>query len=194
LARHYVALDLETTGLNPQTDAIIEVGAVRFTRDGILDTYQTLVNPRRHVPAAVWMLTGIGDEDVRAAPPIEAVAGTIEDFIGDSVLVGHNVIGFDAPLLDGAGIRYGADIYDTQELATLLVPGLSHYGLAALLEHFGVAFPLQHRAQADAEATRELFLRLLAAAARLRPETLAQAAQWLTPTAWPWRAFFREAG
>ena len=70
----YVALDLETTGLDPQSDAIIEIGAVKFTREGVVDQFATLVNPYRPIPERVQQLTGIRHEDVRDAPPLEADA------------------------------------------------------------------------------------------------------------------------
>ncbi|MDO8615757.1 MAG: helicase C-terminal domain-containing protein [Dehalococcoidia bacterium] len=192
MATEYVALDLETTGLNRDTDAIIEIGAVRFSREGVLDTFETLVNPRRPLGLAVQALTGITDEELRQAPPLEAVAADFENFLGDAVLVGHNALDFDAVFLDRAGIRHSGTVYDTQELAGLLLPGLTEYGLAALAAHCGIEFPVRHRAPADAEASRALFLALQEAAARLPREVLGQIAQWLTPTAWPWRGFFAE--
>ncbi|MBI2912973.1 MAG: 3'-5' exoribonuclease [Chloroflexi bacterium] len=193
MATNYVSLDLETTGLDAEADVIIEIGAVRFDSDGVRDRFSALVNPRRSIPPRVQSLTGISEADVRGTPPLEVVAGDLERFLDGAVLVGHNVIGFDARFLDAAGIRHGDAIYDTQDLATLLLPGLPEYGLAALCERLGVAFPVQHRAPADAEATRELFLALQEVACRLPVDVLGQVAQWLTPTAWPWRGFFREA-
>jgi len=193
LATTYVSLDLETSGLDLEDDAIIEVGAVRFDGDGVQDRFSTLVNPRRSIPQRIQSLTGISEADVRGAPPLEAVAGDLERFLDGAILVGHNVIGFDVRFLDAASIRHGEAIYDTQDLATLLLPGLPEYSLAALAEHFGVSFPVQHRALADAEAARDLFLALRETASRLPLDVLGQVAQWLTPTAWPWRGFFREA-
>src|SRR3990172_13118127 len=74
----YVAFDLETTGLDPQSDAIIEIGAVKFTREGVLARFDTLVNPHRPIPERVQQLTGIRHEDVRRAPPPAVVAGGME--------------------------------------------------------------------------------------------------------------------
>ena len=153
----YVALDLETTGLDPRTDTIIEVGAVRFDASGVHGHFSELLNPRRPIPLRIQELTGIGDDEVRQAPTLEAIAPDLEVFLKDAVLVGHNVGGFDVRFLDAAGIRHGESIYDTFDLATLLLPGLSEYNLAALASYFQIRFPIQHRALADAEATRELF-------------------------------------
>jgi len=192
LARTYVSLDLETTGLDPQSDAIIEIGAVRFTREGVLDRFSTFVNPRQPIPDRIPALTGIRPADVQDAPPLEVVARDLEEFIEGWVLVGSNFVGFDAPMLDAKGIRRGQEIYDTRDLANLLLPGLPDYGLAALTHHLGIEMRSYHRALADAEMAREVLLALLARAAALPADVLSQVAAWLTPTAWPWRNFFRE--
>jgi DNA polymerase-3 subunit epsilon/ATP-dependent DNA helicase DinG len=158
----------------------------------VLDTFEALVNPQRPIPLAVQTLTGIGDADVAGAPLLGAIAGEIEAFLVDGILVGHNVLGFDTQFLETAGVRHRDVVYDTQELATLLLPGLSEYGLAALSAHLGIAFPVHHRALGDAEAARLLFLALRERALSLPLGVLDQAAQWLTPTAWPFRSFFRQ--
>ena len=188
----YVALDLETTGLDLETDEIIEIGAVRFDENGVLDSFQTLVNPGRPISPAVVTLTGITDEAVRAAPPVWAVAPKLEEFLGDSPVVGQNVLGFDVLFLRRAGVRHSENVYDTHLLAEMLLPGLAEYGLAALCERFEIPFGVQHRAAADAEASRLLFLRLREICAQLPAQTLLQAVQWLSLTACPYRAFFRE--
>ncbi|MDP2673558.1 MAG: helicase C-terminal domain-containing protein [Dehalococcoidia bacterium] len=188
----YVALDLETTGLDPQSDAIIEIGAVKFTREGVVDQFATLVNPHRPIPERVQILTGIRQEDVQDAPPLEAVAADLETFIEGCPLVGSNVIGFDAPLLDARGVGRSPEIYDTHDLASLLLPGLAEYGLAGLARHFEIDMPVHHRAPADAETSRQVFLALAREATALPADVLSQVAEWLAPTAWPWRGFFRE--
>lgn len=189
----YVALDLETTGLDPERDRIIEIGAVRFSRDGVIGTFHTLVNPRRPVPRAVQQLTGITEAELAQAPGLELVAADLEEFIRGRVLVGHNIYGFDAPLLEAQGIRHSGELYDTQFIASVVLPSLGNYGLSDLAAYFGIAFPVQHRAGGDAEAARVVFLRLLDRALELPAEALGQIAQWLTPTQLPWRGFFREA-
>jgi DNA polymerase III epsilon subunit family exonuclease len=194
MAQEYVAFDLETTGLDVNQDTIIEIGAVRFTRAGdVLGTYTTLVRPTREVPEVVQQLTGIREGDLRAAPPLEAVAGDFERFIEGGVLVGQNIVRFDAPILDRDGIRRPPSLYDTADLSHILMPGLGQWSLAGLAGHFSVPFEVQHRALADAEAARGVFLALIERALSLPEEVLAQVAQWLVPTALPWRGFFREA-
>ncbi len=193
MARTYVSLDLETTGLDPQSDAVIEIGAVKFSRESVLDRLSTFVNPYRPIPERVQALTGISQADVQDAPPLEAVAADLEKFIDGCPLVGSNVIGFDAPMLDAKGIRRGEEIYDTHDLATFLLPGLSEYGLAALAQHLEIEMPVHHRALPDAETAREVLLALFSRADALPADVLSQVAAWLAATAWPWRNFFREA-
>ena len=188
----YVALDLETTGLDLENDEIIEIGAVQFGADGVLDRFQALVNPGRPISPPVVELTGITDEAVRSAPPIWSVAPALEDFVGDSPIVGQNVLGFDIQFLRRAGVRHSENVYDTHLLAEMLLPGLADYGLAALCERFGIAQDVRHRALADAEAAQQLFIALRRRCAALAPEVLGQADQWLALTAWPSRGFFRE--
>jgi DNA polymerase-3 subunit epsilon/ATP-dependent DNA helicase DinG len=191
LAGTFIALDLETTGLDLENDAIIEIGAVRFDDSGaVIETYEALVNPGRPLPAGVQDLTGITERDLAEAPPLFLLAPQIQAFIGDAPLVGHNVVGFDSPFLTRAGIITSPHLYDTQDIASLLLPGLPEYSLAALAESFGIEFPVRHRALADAQATRALFLGLCEKARVLPADVLAQVAQWLAPTEYPWRTFF----
>jgi DNA polymerase-3 subunit epsilon/ATP-dependent DNA helicase DinG len=192
LTQTYVAIDLETTGLDIGRDSIIEVGAIRFTLEGEVDTFQALVRPPRDIPLAVERLTGISQADLADAPPIEIVASDIEDYIGGSVLVGHNICGFDVPVLDAHNIRRPILLYDTQQLAELLLPSAPGFGLADLSGHFGVALDSHHRALSDAEAARGVFLALVEHALQLPAEVLSRVGDWLTPTQYPWRNFFRD--
>jgi len=193
LSQTYVALDLETTGLDFDNDSIIEIGAIRFTLDGVADQFTTLVNPRQPLLPVVKRLTGITDEDLATAPPIEVVASDLERFLAGSILVGHNLCGFDVPVLDAHRIRRPVAIYDTQQLAEILVPMSGYFGLADLMASFEIEFHGHHRAIADAEASRLLFLALLERAVAMPADTLSQIGQWLTPTQFPWRGFFRTA-
>ena len=185
-----VAIDLETTGVDPDRDAIIEIGAVRFNSEGILDQFASLINPGRPIPGPVQALTGIQEDEVGGAPILEVVARDVEAFIGDYPLVGHHSAAFDALFLDAAGIRRSPVVYDTFDLASLLLPGIGQYNLRSLTERFEIPLPVQHRALPDALAHKELFLALRRRAEGLPPELLSTVAGWLAPTNWPWRQFF----
>ena len=98
-----VALDIETTGLDAQTDAIIEIGAVRFNGKRIEGEWTSLINPGRKIPPFITQLTGITDQMILEAPPIRAVIAELRDFVGELPILGHN-IGFDLSFLRRHGI------------------------------------------------------------------------------------------
>lgn len=157
--RTYVALDLETTGLSPRIDRMIEVGAVRFRGQDVLATFQSLVRPEVGIPRAVQELTGIRDADVAAAPHPETVLAELIDFVGDSAVVAHSG-NFDLSFLaDGeSDSRY--QLFDTLDLARILLPTAPSHSLPHLSRQLGLAHPHPHRALSDADAARQLFLHL----------------------------------
>ena len=108
-----VSLDLETTGVSPDSDEIIEVGAVKFQGDRILDTFQTLVNPYRPLSQFIRELTGITQAQVDAATAFSSVAPGLESFIGDCPIVGQN-IAFDIEFLAKKGLPLSNPRYDTR--------------------------------------------------------------------------------
>ncbi|MBI2856269.1 MAG: hypothetical protein HYX93_05420 [Chloroflexi bacterium] len=151
-----VSLDLETTGISPDTDEIIEVGAVRFRGDQVLDTFQTLVNPYRPIPQFVRELTGITQAEVNGAPPFAAVGPRVQSFIGDSPIVGQN-IAFDIGFLSRRGLGLPNPRYDTREMASMLLPRLREYSLSPLALFLGIKHPRPHRALPDAQVTQRVF-------------------------------------
>src|SRR3982751_6713003 len=86
-----VSLDIETTGLDPNKDAIIEIGAVRFNGQRVEDEWSTLINPNRHIPENITQLTGIDDAMVRNAPRLQDVLEDLQAFAGDMPILGQNV-------------------------------------------------------------------------------------------------------
>ncbi|HEV2067828.1 MAG TPA: 3'-5' exonuclease, partial [Thermomicrobiales bacterium] len=120
-ADRYVAIDVETTGINPERDVIIEVGIVVFSRDRVIERYSQLVNPRRPVPRDIQALTGIDEADLATCPTIDTLILDIRRLIGTSPIVGHNV-DFDVSMLRRAGIDVVNRQLDTYTLATLVLP------------------------------------------------------------------------
>ena len=181
--RSYVALDLETTGLNPDQDTIIEIGAVKFQGSEVIDTYQTLVNPYRDLPDVIQRLTGIAQRNVDRAPPFAAVAGELQDFVGNLPVVGHN-ISFDLNFLSMHGLPINNETYDTWDLASILLPYSTDYSLGGLVGQLGAQHPRPHRALPDAQATHQVFVNLLALAGAIDPaiaayiQALSSRAQW----------------
>ena len=181
--RTFVALDLETTGLDPDNDTIIEVGAVKFRASGVLDTFQTFVNPGRAIPEFIQHLTGIAPRQVERAPRFPDVVARLVEFVGDSPIVGQN-ISFDLRFLGSHGLTFPNPAYDTWDLASVFLPTTMEYSLAALARLLAVEHTSPHRALEDAQATREVFIALLQRASQTDPglldfiNTLSSASRW----------------
>ncbi|MBR2790416.1 MAG: 3'-5' exonuclease, partial [Eggerthellaceae bacterium] len=160
----FVAFDTETTGLG-NGDRLTEIGAVRVEDGRIVDRFQMLTDPGRHIPEDVAKLTGISDDMVAGQPDNKTVAAAFKEFAGDAVLVGHN-IGFDLRMLASAavpaGITFTNDYFDTNRLAQALkqTQGWEKTKLGYLTEKLGVELTHAHRALADAEATVGVYLKL----------------------------------
>ena len=166
MPRVYVAVDLETTGLDSERDAIIEVGAVKFRDDEVLGTFESLVTPDRAIPYKIQHITGITNDDVRNAPSLFEVLPGLSRFVGNSPIVGHNV-GFDLSFLRRRGLFHNTAGIDTFELAGIMLPHAARYSLGILAETLGITLPATHRALDDARATHALFIALLDQASRL---------------------------
>ncbi|MXZ46748.1 MAG: hypothetical protein F4Z08_07140 [Chloroflexi bacterium] len=160
LAPEFVAVDIETTGLDASSDRIIEIGAVRFSREGVFDRFQTLVRPGVPIPPAIRLMTSIRDEDVLDAPPPAQAVSEFAVFAGGRPLVGHNVA-FDLGFLMEAGAPMPGPGLDTYELASVLLPTSDRLDLASLAAALDVELEQHHRALPDAEATAEVMLALL---------------------------------
>ena len=178
-----VALDLETTGLNPKQDAIIEIGAVRFNERRIEDEFKALINPGRNIPNFITGLTGITNEMVRGAPNIHDVLGDFEAFVGDAPVIGHNVR-FDLGFLQRYKILQYNDVIDTYEMAAVLLPSASRYKLGAISQLLGVPLRDAHRALDDARATQGVFARLYEVAENLPLDLLAEITRLSEPLDW----------
>ena len=187
-----VAVDIETTGLDPARDAIIEIGAVRFNNRRIEDEYSSLVNPNRHIPEFITGLTGIEDAMVRTAPRLRDAAAQLEAFVGDSTIVGHNVQ-FDLGFLQKAGVLAFQRAIDTYELAAVLLPSASRYGLAALGQQLGIPLPATHRALDDARVTQACYRRLFELATELPQDVIARILKLANRLDWSATAVFEEA-
>ena len=191
MSRTYVALDTETTGLNPERDEIIEIGAVRFRNGQVVDTWSTLVNPRQRLPYKIQLLTGIQPEALQHAPPISTVAQPLTQFLGNSIILGHN-IRFDLTFLRQQGILLTNQALDTFELASILVPGATSYSLEDLTQALGIRVESHHRALSDAMAAKDLFLALFQRGLDMDLSILQEINRAAGQTHWPAQHFFRE--
>lgn len=192
MPRTYMALDLETTGLDARHDAIIEVAAVKFRDDEVLDTFSTFVNPGRPIPLQITELTGIRDADVANAPGLHDVLSRLARFVGQCPIVGHSVE-FDLGFLHRHSHPFENELLDTFELAGVLVPNVERYSLSELAGALGIKLKQAHRALDDAQATQQLFCALLQRAAALPPRLLKEIIGQGERARWSAVAFFREA-
>lgn len=187
-----VALDIETTGLDPERDAIIEIAALRFNGKRIEDEFSTLVNPGRHIPENITQLTGIEDSMVRNAPTANQALRLFENFVGEDPVLGQNVR-FDLNFLQRYGILQRNPVIDTYEMASVLLPTAARYNLGALGSLLGIPFPATHRALDDTRATQALYLRLLEMAADLPLEILQEIVEQGEPLDWDGNFGFGQA-
>ena len=159
MVNEYIVLDLETTGLDPINDKIIEIGAVKIQNNKIVDEFSTFINPDVSIPEHISKLTNIFDKDVINAPSLEQVTSELEDFIDSLSIVGQ-FISFDMSFLYENNIRFPNPVIDTRDLAMILLPTLSSYSLAKLVTHLEVDNTNPHKALSDAKATANVFIKL----------------------------------
>lgn len=169
----FVAIDIETTGLNPTCDEIIEVSAVRYRNGHEVEAYETLVKPTRPLGVFVTLFNGITNDMVADAPAVGEIMPPLRAFIGDSVLLGHNVH-FDINFLYDAIERAGAphlsnDFIDTMGLLRRIKGAEAPGSLAAAAQAYSISVPGHHRAGWDSRCAAELFLRLVSSG-ELQPE------------------------
>jgi ATP-dependent DNA helicase DinG len=166
-----VSIDIESTGLDENRDAIIEIAAVKFNGRRVENEFSTLINPGKHIPDFITGLTGIDDKMVRDAPRLRDMAEELTVFVGDSPILGHNVK-FDIGFLRKAGLFQFQQTIDTYELASVLMPTASRYNLGSLGQQLNIPLPATHRALDDARVTQACYVRLLDMARELPIETL----------------------
>ena len=160
-AERYVALDIETTGLDPALEQILELAAVRVENGEITERFSQLIRPTKPISPFITQLTGIDDRMVANAPSIEVVLPEFLAFLEDDLLLGHNTA-FDLRF-----IRYHSMVVlkrkvcnpytDTLRISRLLFPNLSNHKLSTLIQTFGVGDTVEHRALSDAVQTARCY-------------------------------------
>lgn len=173
LPDNYIVLDLETTGYNPRFDEIIEVACIRYSGSKEIDTFHSYVQPMpyeddedgsmHYVDDFITKLTGISDDMLADAPKFEDIAKDLYDYIGDSVIVGHNV-NFDINFLydyflNCFGCEFSNDYLDTMRLSRIALPDLPHHRLKDLKKYFSID-GIQHRALNDCQITHAVLFKL----------------------------------
>jgi len=168
----FIVFDLETTGLNPASEEITEIAAVRVVEGEIRDSFQTYVNPHKPIPAEITELTGISDETVADAPDLDKAVPEFLKWAGEGQypLVAHNA-GFDMGFLRTACQRLGIEreftSIDTLEMSRLMLPHMHKFKLNILAKELQVGPFEHHRASEDAAVLGRIYVKLLK---RLREE------------------------
>lgn len=161
----FIAFDLETTGIVPGVDQIVEIGAVRFVDGQPESLFVTLVDPRRPIPPGASAVNGIMDSMVKGQPFIENLLPAFAEFCGNDPLIAHNA-SFDAQFLTADIKKHETSaplglILDTLPIARKVFPGLPNYKLTTLVQHLKIQALEFHRAQADAHSCGQLFTEML---------------------------------
>ncbi len=161
----FVAIDLETTGGNHKSDRIIEIGLVKIENLEVTEELHYLINPDIPIPQFIQKLTSISPEDIENAPKIEDVINEILDFIGDSIIVAHN-ISFDFPFLNAVLKRLQRPALENRNICTNLmtkymIPNILSSNLNYMSSLFDIPHDQAHRALEDAKACAHLLIKFL---------------------------------
>ena len=161
--QNFICIDLETTGLNPKRDRIIEIGAVKVRNGIITETFQQLIDPKQQLEERVELLTGISTKELEGNPTIQQILPDLKEFLEEDVLLGHRVL-FDYSFLKRAftneKISFERKGIDTLKLARQFVTDCESKKLESLCKHYGIMHQA-HRALGDALATVELYQKLV---------------------------------
>lgn len=156
----YIAVDIETTGLRPDRDQIIEIGAVKYVDGVVTDVYSSFINPSISLPERITQLTGITDDMLIDARSASVVIPEFLEFADMDIILGHNIM-FDFSFLKTAAIQYGYSFekqgIDTLKLARDLHSEHPSKTLEAMCELYGITREHKHRAYDDAKAAAELY-------------------------------------
>lgn len=165
---NYCIIDIETTGLSPAYDSIIEISSLKISNDKIIDTFSSLVQPYsidgEYIDSYIEELTGITNEMLSTAPLEKDVLPLFKNFIGDSILVGHNVH-FDINFLYDSFINrldtpLCNDFIDTMRISKRLHRELSHHRLSDIALLYGIDYSSAHRSLVDCNITFECYLKM----------------------------------
>lgn len=167
MLKDFVSIDLETTGLLPKEDRIIEIGAVKYRNAVEIDCFHTMINPERVLPERITELTGIKKEELEGQPKIQEVLKELLLFLGDDVMMAHH-ISTDYAFLKRAVLNFTQEKkgfekkgIDTLKIARQCLTNLESKSLSALCDYYKIE-GRAHRALEDARATAEIYLKMAA--------------------------------
>lgn len=188
----YVFLDLETTGLDPACDKIIEIAALKVTASGERAIFEELLNPGLRITPFITGLTGITPEMLEQAPSFGEIKTQFLDFIGDNTIVAHNA-SFDISFVEAAlGYKPDNTVLDSLELGKLLWPQLNSYALRSLARTLEVTIETSHRALPDVLILEQVFLRMQETAGNFSVSLLQEILRLLQGSGHPLERYFEE--
>lgn len=156
----YIVVDLETTGLSPETDEIIEIAAVKVINGNITEQFSTLVKPTKAIPYYITEITGIDNHMVQNASAVSQVMPEFLKFLGNTPLLGHNIIRFDLQFLKKQAAINNFCV-DTLNISQHIKRNQNGNSLSALCEYFGIINDNAHRALSDCIATHKVYKALI---------------------------------
>ena len=164
LVDNYVLVDIETTGLSPIKDDIIEIGAIKVEKNLIVDKYNSLIQIDRKLTPFITNLTGITDEMLKEGRPIDVVLQEFLKFLGNQVIIGHNV-NFDMAFINEKCKKHlqtylTNDYLDTMKKKKKALPNSINYKLGTLAKRFHVDYSNAHRGLEDVEITYQVYNQL----------------------------------
>lgn len=181
VADGFVALDTETTGMDPRSDHVVALAVVRWGPRGEITSFETLVDPGRPIPPASTTVHGLDDAAVRGAPSLGTVLPAFRDFVGDAIPVAH-MGAFDLAFLKRSLARARLPalerMLDTAVLAARLLPPLPELSLDAVCAYLGIPVVGRHTALGDARLAAAVLARLLPELERRGASRLRDALHW----------------
>lgn len=158
----FVAIDVETTGLSPVNNELIEVSAIKYNGNEKLETFSTLIKPKARIPYHITNITGITNEMVEDSPTVEEVMPGLVEFIGNNPIVAHNA-NFDYSFIQNYSNKSFSKntLIDTVQIGRNLYPKLPNHKLGTIAKHIGIEEDGFHRAEFDCECCARIYMKYL---------------------------------
>lgn len=155
----FVAIDVETTGLSPVANELIEVSAIKYNGNKKLDTFTTLIKPKTKIPYYITNITGITNEMVQNSPAVEEIMPSLIEFIGNNPIVAHNA-NFDYKFIQNYSNNAFSKntLIDTVQIGRKLYPTLPNHKLGTIAKHIGITEDGFHRAEFDCECCARIYM------------------------------------
>lgn len=158
----FVAIDVETTGLSPTANELIEVSAIKYDGCQKIDTFSTLIRPKARIPYHITNITGITNDMVESSPEVEEVMPKLVEFIGDYPIVAHNA-NFDYKFIQSYSNNSFSKntLIDTVAIGRRLYPNLPNHKLGTIAKYIGITEDGFHRAEFDCECCAKIYMKYL---------------------------------